>query len=476
MISFGTSGWRAVIADEFTIHNVRRVAQAVADYLFSEQKTFPSKEIIIGYDTRFMSEDFGKVAAEIFAANGFFVSYSNDAVPTPTIACEIIRRKAAGGINITASHNPPQYNGIKFSPSWGGPALPETTRLIEENCRAIENNPNAIKIVAFDDAVKAKKITVRSFKKTYFTRIEQLIDFDAIRRSKLHITADVMHGAARGYLDELLENNRIPHIAINTNRDCLFDGHRPEPNGEHLARLVSMVKSHTRTFGVATDGDADRFGIIDIDGTYIAPNDILAVLLDHLVRTRKWNGVAARSVMTSSFIDAVAQYHGVAMRETPVGFKYIGDILIKEPLIIGGEESAGLTIRGHVPEKDGILAGLLVAEMVAMSKKSVRAIINELSKKVGTFLTARMNYRLSDDAVRGIKTMFANNPPKTIAGNHVAKLVTLDGYKCVFDSGEWVGIRLSGTEPVVRCYIEAHSKKALTVLQHAMQTMIQTQK
>jgi phosphoglucomutase len=468
MIKFGTSGWRAIIADEFTYDAVELVSQAIADYLNSQN--LKSKEIVVGYDTRFMSEDFAVVSSEVLAGNGFTVYYSDTAVPTPTISYEIIRRGASGGINITASHNPHRYNGIKFSPSWGGPALPETTKKIEENCAKLTKND--IKKISFDEAVKSGKIIITSFKNNYLKRIAELVDMKAIKKSKISVAVDLMHGAGIGYLDEILKKHGIKYTALNTNRDCLFGGHHPEPSKDRLKQIISMVKSKKYKIGIATDGDADRFGIIDTDGTYITPNELIAVLLYHLVVTRKWKGVAARSVMTSSFIDAVAKSLGVEVKETPVGFKYIGDILIKEEFIIGGEESGGLSIRKHVPEKDGVLAVLLAVELVAVWKKSIRSIIKDLEKKVGKFITDRVNYKLTEEAMQNLKSRLQNNPPKNIAGRIVKKFINIDGYKFVFDNDEWLGIRLSGTEPVVRCYIEAHSQKSLKELLKAGENLI----
>lgn len=467
-IKFGTSGWRGIIAEDFTKQGVRIVAQAIADYLKASK--VHSREIVVGYDPRFMGEDFAKECSEVLAGNGFLVLYSDKPVPTPVIAYEVIRRKCAGAINITASHNPAQYSGVKFSPAWGGPALPETTKQIEENCKKITDKD--IKKLSFEDGIKAKKIKVVSFKKTYLNRVERLIDFRAIQNSGIKIAVDDMYGAGIGYIEELLDKYHIKYTAINTHRDCLFGGHHPEPSGDHLNELADIVTTKKYKIGLALDGDADRFGIIDSDGAYISPNEIIAVLLDHLVKSRGWKGRTARSVMTTSFVDAVAKMHGVEVNETPVGFKYIGDILVKQGLIIGGEESGGLTIKGHVPEKDGIVACLLVAEMVAMSNKSIRTIINELQKKVGTFITDRVNLRLSEEKMTALKEKLKKNPPIIIAGKKVMDINKTDGYKFIFENGEWVGVRLSGTEPIVRYYIEAHSKASAAKLKKAVHEVV----
>ncbi|MFC1512643.1 phosphoglucomutase/phosphomannomutase family protein [bacterium] len=468
MIEFGTSGWRGIIADDFTMDKVRIVSQAISEYLLSTKPK--SKEVIVGYDTRFMGENFAKTVSGILAGNGFIVSYCPDPVPTPVISYEIVRRKVCGGVNITASHNPYYYSGIKFSPAWGGAALPETTDFIEKKCKKIK--PENIKSLDFADAVKKGKILVRCFRNDYLKRVEQLIDFNVIKRKKLKIALDTMHGAGIGYIETLLEKYNIPYKAVNTNRDCMFGGRYPEPSAQNLELLSSMVKSGKYNIGIALDGDADRFGIIDSDGSYISANEIIAVLVHHLAVSRKWKGNVVRSIMTTSFVDAVAKKYGLKLHETPVGFKYIGDILVKQGLVIGGEESGGLTIKGHIPEKDGIIACLLTAEMMAVSKKSVRSIINDLQKEVGTFFTGRINFRLKQSQIEKLKKRLKKNLPKTLAGIKIKNINTIDGYKFILETDEWAGIRLSGTEPVVRYYVEAHSKNALKKLVKASSEII----
>ena len=462
MIKFGTSGWRDIIAEGFTYEGVRIASQAIADYLKTEK--LDSKHVIVGYDTRFMSEDFAKCSSEVLAGNGFEVHYSITDVPTPVIAYEIIRSKACGGINITASHNPYQYSGLKFSPSWGGPALPETTKQIETNCQSIQQNLSSIKRINFDDGMKQGLIKIADFKDAYFKKIYELIDISAIKKSGLKIAVDVMHGAGRNYLDKILQDNNIPCIVLHKDRDTLFGGHHPEPSVDCLTEAIELVKTKKCDMAIATDGDADRFGIIDAGGSYITANELIAALLYHLVKNRGYKGIAARSVMTSSFIDAVAKKYGIELRETPVGFKFIGDILVKENLVIGGEESGGLTIRNHVPEKDGVLACLLAVEMVAIFGKSIRDIINDIEKEVGEFFTDKKNYRLSEQKMQDLKQSLTANPPKNFGSFKVVKLITLDGYKFVFEDNSWMGIRLSGTEPLVRCYAEASSKQKLELL------------
>jgi alpha-D-glucose phosphate-specific phosphoglucomutase len=461
MITFGTSGWRGVIADEFTYANVAVVTQAIAN-LLKEKKD--KSAIIIGYDTRFMSEDFAKFAVEILAGNGIKVLYCKRNTPTPAIAYDIVHSKLAGGINFTASHNPYKYNGLKYSPGWGGPALPETTQKIEKYCSLI--GPKDIKSIPFDEGVKNKVIELHNPQNAYIKKIKELINFKALKKSKIKVAADVLHGTGAGYLDVLLDDASIRNITINKNRDTMFGGGAPEPNERNLSELIDLVKKESSKLGLSTDGDADRFGIIDSDGTFITPNQIIPVLLYHLNKTRGWTGIVVRSVMTTHLIDKLAAEIGVKIEETPVGFKYIGDIMVNNPdkFIIGGEESGGLTIRGHVPEKDGILACLLMAEAVAMSKKSVKELLRDIKKLTGEVLTARLNFRLTHDEMDNFRETLRTKTPDSIAEMRIQKNVTIDGHKFILDSNNWIGFRLSGTEPVVRVYAESDSQLKLNKL------------
>lgn len=467
-IKFGTSGWRGIISDDFTFENVEIVTQAICDYISTDQRT----QVIVGYDTRFFSEKFAEATAAVIAANGLQALLTQRDTPTPTIAFEILRRKAAGGINFTASHNPAQYNGIKFSPSWGGPALPETTKIIEANCRKYLTRPQLVKRISFIDALKQRKIVMIDARPRYLNRLRDIVDLPAIKKTHLKVAVDVLYGTGRTYLDELLKEAGVKMHLLHNWRDVLFGGRPPEPSYANIPEMVHLVKKEKCDLGLGIDGDADRFGIIDEKGNYIQPGHVIALLLDHLQKTRKWKGVVARSVMTTNFIDAVAQKHGVKLRETPVGFKYIGDILVKEGLIIGGEESGGLTVHGHVPEKDGILACLLVAEMVACRRQPLSRILANLYKEVGIFLFERVNFNVTAERTATLKKILQNNPPARIAGLKVKKLVTLDGFKFILEDGSWVGFRLSGTEPVVRCYVEASNKAELRKLINAGQELV----
>lgn len=465
MIKFGTSGWRGIIADDFTFDNVKIVTQAICNYILNDAKDYKKGAgVIIGYDTRFMSEKFAVASAEVLAGNKIKALLCKRNTPTPVVAFDIIENKLAGGINFTASHNPPEYNGIKFSPSWGGPALPETTEKIEKYCAGITIKD--VKSVSLSEGLKSKIIEYYDPRPAYIKKIKELVNFKALKKSSIKIAVDILHGTGDDYLDTLLSGAGIKLKVINKERDVLFDGHSPEPNEENLKELKSIIKKESYKIGLSVDGDADRFGIIDSDGTFITPNQVIPILLYHLSKTRGWKGFAVRSVMTSHMLDRLAVKLGAEVKETPVGFKYIGELMIENPndFIIGGEESGGLTIRGHVPEKDGILACLLMAEAVAVHKKSLGAILKDINKLTGNIVTSRKNFRLPKETMEKFKETLKKSTPSKIGGMTIKKVITLDGYKFIIDESAWIGFRLSGTEPIVRLYAEASSNDKLKKL------------
>lgn len=460
-IKFGTSGWRGVIADDFTMSRVRVVTQAIADHIISQG--MKDKGMIVAYDTRFMSERFAEEAVRVLATNDIHVYHANRDAPTPAVSFEIIRKKAAGGINFTASHNPPHYNGLKFSPAWGGPALPETTKDIEARANALLEKNCAAPLSLIDAKGKnmAEEVDLR---KAYLDDLKKKIDFDTIRKSKLKVSCDLLYGTGRDYLDTALRDAGCLVTVIHGYRDTMFGGHSPEPSEENLAELSTVMQKGKFDIGLAVDGDADRFGILDTDGAYINPNQVLALVLDYLCRTRGWKGGAARSIATSHLIDAVAKKHGIEVYETGVGFKYIGDLLVQGKIIFGGEESAGMTIKDHVPEKDGIIACLLVAEMVAREKKSVADMLKRLYREVGTILNERVNIRLTE-ANRAQVQSRLNQPLSELGGLRVkGKKTTADGTKYMLEDDSWVLMRASGTEPVVRVYVESSSGEKIKEL------------
>jgi phosphoglucomutase len=459
-IKFGTSGWRAVMAEEFTFANVQRAVGGIARYVASQKPQEGRARVIVGRDPRFLGETFCSMAAEILAAQGIVPLLVAEAAPTPAFAHAVINNKADGVINFTASHNPPEYNGIKFSTPDGCPALPEVTKKIEAE------------IVAGDSAPSAKAASPSAAhatldpKPAYLKRLGEIIDLDVIRKANLRVAFDPMWGAARGYSDELLRSAGLQVATVHDYRDVLFGGHAPEPDDHLLEDLRKKMRETGAQVGIATDGDADRFGIVDSDGTFLQPNYVIALLFDYLVESRGWKNGVAKSVATTNLINALAESHGVELHETPVGFKYIGELIMQDKIAIGGEESAGLSIRHHVPEKDGVLAGLLCCEAVARRGKSLGEQLKALCNQVGSYYPERQNFRLTPE-VKAKFTEKLQSDPREFCGHPVGQVVRTDGLKLVFSDGSWVCYRLSGTEPVVRVYTEARSEKGLEKLSTA---------
>jgi alpha-D-glucose phosphate-specific phosphoglucomutase len=452
-IKFGTSGWRAIVAEDFTFANVRLAVAAIADHVRSRK---PKPTLIVGHDTRFFGEEFSLTAAQILREHGVRVLLCEGATPTPVLAHEIIRVKADGAINFTASHNPAEYQGLKFSGPDGGPALPEVTHDIEARAAKMGSRAPA---KANDNSFET--IDPRD---SYLERLGQLVNFNAMRDAKLSVVTDALHGCGAGYLDRALAAHGVTVQAMRTDRDVLFEGSGPDVSEENLRPLRDAVLAKKAAVGLATDGDADRFGILDSDGSWTQPNHILALLYDYLVETRGWKMPAARSVATSHLMDAVAEHYGATIYQTPVGFKYIGELIQQDKIALGGEESAGLSIRGHIPEKDGILACLLVAEMVAVRGASLAEQLRRLFQRVGReFWPLRTNLHLPEGVklktIARLKTEFT-----TFLGRRVANLDRTDGLKIAFDNRSWVLLRLSGTEPLMRVYTESATPQAASQL------------
>src|SRR6266481_5351039 len=457
-IKFGTSGWRGLIADDFTFANVRLAVRAIAEHL-TEKKKHPT--VLVGYDTRFYSVEFSALAVKILKQQGIRTLLCETFTPTPAVAFEIMRRKLDGAINFTASHNPAQYHGLKFSSADAGPALPEVTKDIEARvAKIIEKDgpfPMSPAVKSHEKDSSTEKVNLRE---NYLKRLEELVRFDTLRKGKSKFVVDALHGCGAGYLDRTLADHGVAAQAMRTDRDCLFDGTGPDVSEENLAPLRKAVVDSKATAGLATDGDADRFGIVDGDGTWIQPNLILALVYDYLVETRKWNMPAARSVATTQMMDAAAKSHGQTVHQTPVGFKYIGQLIREDKIALGGEESAGLTIRGHIPEKDGILACLLVAEMLAARDASISEQIQQLFRKVGrSFAPTRENLHLTDEQ-KSLAIQKSKADASTLLGRKIKSIDRTDGAKFAFEDGSWILLRLSGTEPLLRLYVEAETPAA----------------
>ena len=437
--------------------NVRLVTSAIASVLNEEAA---GGSVIVGYDTRFLSERFAAECATEFAGLGFESYLTTREAPTPTLSHAIRTKGARGGINFTASHNPPQYNGMKFSTADGAPALPEVTKKIEE------------RIAEFQSGRAGKperKVSAEAHafdpREDYLNDLGARVDFAKIASARLKLAYDPLWGTGRGYLDEVLRRHGSQVYTVHDYRDVLFGGHSPEPSEENLDEMRQLVLDKRLSLGVSTDGDADRFGLIDRDGSFVSANHILALVLDYLCETRpEWTGGVARSVATTHLLDRVAKRRGRQVYETPVGFKFIGELVNQDKIILGGEESAGLTVKGHFPEKDGILACLLVIEMVASRGASLGEMLEELFRKDGALYSERVGIKLTPEVKDRLQKRLSSDPPDSIGGRRVAEVNRMDGVKYIFDDGSWILLRMSGTEPVVRCYAETNTKKDLEVL------------
>ncbi len=453
MIKFGTSGWRGIIGEDFTFENVRIATQGIANYLKKSGQR--GTGVVVAYDTRFLSEKFALEAAKILAFNGIQAYLCTRDVPTPCVSFETVRRRALGAINFTASHNPPEYNGLKFSTGNGAPALPEVTKAIEREIHSVQQKNERLDVYE-----KSELIEEIDPKDRYLKELHEKVDADVIRKSGLRIAVDSLFGTSRDYLDYFLLEAGLEVRIIHNFRDPYFGGFSPECNEKNLGELRQIVGNEKFDLGLATDGDADRFGIIDDRNHFVSPNIVLSLLAVYLKRHRQIPGGLARSVATTHLIDSIARKLGVPCFETPVGFKYIGELILEDKIALGGEESAGMSMYRHLPEKDGILACLLVAEMVARTGKRLNELIEDVFEEFGYYYSKRSDMKLTPQLKETLAAKLTN-PPAQIDGLKVKDVNTTDGVKLIFNDQTWLLFRLSGTEPVARIYAEACSPKDL---------------
>jgi len=445
------------MGDEFTFQNVRIVVQAAANYVKSR---FPGQavSVAVNYDTRFLSERFASEAAKILSKNRIHVFLADRDAPSQALAYQIIKRKCQGGINFTASFNPPEYNGLKFNTETGAPALPSVTDRIEEEIESLKKD--------FTSAAyypQTEYITKINLQADYLEYLQTKIDFEAIRRSGIKIGVDLLYGTSREYLDEILEENGIPIEEIHGYVDPYFGGVIPSCTEENLRELKHLVREKKCHLGLATDADGDRFGILDQGGNFIHQNYVLAMLLQYLVAGKGWRGGVARSVTTTHLIDRIARKYDLPLYKTPVGFKYIADLFLQDKIIFGGEESACIAVKDHLPEKDGIFAGLLVAEMVAVSGKSLADIQKALFKEFGGMVGGQRNVPRTPEREKKLREL-SLHPPARLGDRKVEAVETIDGIKIDFADDSWLLLRFSGTEPLIRCYAEAETARELEKL------------
>lgn len=449
-IHFGTDGWRAIIAETFTFDNVRLVTHAAARYMRSQYGT--ARPVVVGYDCRFLADRFAQCAAEALVSQGFTVLMTEGYTPTPIVAYAARAYESAGALMFTASHNPPEYMGVKFIPNYAGPATQEITDAIVATVRELE--------VSGLPAPQAQPGRIETFNpyERYVALLSKAVRFDALTARPLKILYDPMYGAGQGYLDRIYhEKTGLRLDMLHNSFDARFGGQLPEPKAECLPELMARVPAEGYDLGIANDGDADRFGVIDETGRFLGADVVLPLLFRYLYHRRGFRGSVARTIATSTLMDALAAKVGVTVHETKVGFKHIGEVMRREDVIIGGEESGGLSVLGHIPEKDGILGDLLMAEMIAVEGKPLSAIVADLEAEAGIRLFGiNTNLHLDDAQKQGLMdAMRALKPGDAFAGRPIQEIITRDGVKLLFGPSDWVLVRPSGTEPILRLYGES---------------------
>jgi alpha-D-glucose phosphate-specific phosphoglucomutase len=460
-ITFGTDGWRAVIAEDFTFPNVRACAQGVANYL--NRAKLAERGLVIGYDTRFASEDFAASAAEVLAGNKIKVNLCSKTAPTPVISYAVTATDSAGAIIITASHNPGRWNGFKFKDEAGASAPSEVAAEIERNANDALSK-GKVKRLPLADGLNNGLITYFDPDPVYFKQLKRLIDLEAIRRSHLKVIVDSMYGAGIGYFKELLKGGKIEVIEINGERNPSFPGIQPEPIAKNLTKLSNTVTEYKANVGIANDGDADRIGIIDEKGNFLNQHQVFALLALYFLEARGERGAIVETLTDSTMLHILGKQFDVPVYETPVGFKYVAPMMIEKDALIGGEESGGYGFRGHVPERDGILAGLYFLDFIIKTGKTPSQLLDYLFSKVGPHYYDRIDVHISADERQKLTEKLAQSSVSSIAGIKVAKLDTTDGYKYCMTDDAWLLLRFSGTEPLIRVYAEGHSPEQVQKL------------
>lgn len=453
-IKFGTDGWRAVIAHDFTFSNVAKVAQAIADYY----KTQPNKEkgLVVGYDARFLSREFAQEVAEVFAGNGLFVILSSEDLPTQCISSAIEDRGLAGGVVVTASHNPPQFNGIKIRASFGGSAPPETTRKIETFL-----GKSAVRKLSLKEAEKKGLIKREDLIEPYLKRVESFLKRDLIKKARLKIVYDPMFGVGDGFIERLLADSECQIVTIHHKYNPGFGGLTPEPIERNLEDLKVKVREIKANLGVATDGDADRIGVVDDKGRYLTPHQVFSLLLLYLVEERKMKGGVVKTVSLGYQPERIARKFTLSLDEVPVGFKYVCDKMQEKEILLGGEESGGYGFRDYLMERDGILSSLLFVEMITKIGKPLSLILDDMERRFGASFFRRIDFEEAEVNKEKMIKKLSSSAPSTLGGIPLKEIKTIDGVKFVLKDDSWLLIRPSGTEPKVRVYAEASGQARL---------------
>jgi phosphomannomutase len=465
-IHFGTDGWRAVISDTFTFHNLRLVAQAIADAIKSDSWDDGSppglspdpENMVVGFDTRFLSDRYAAEVARVLAGNGYTVHLTQGDAPTPAVSYTVRNLGAIAGVVITASHNAPRYNGVKLKASYGGSALREQCRRVEVYLNDNEERGRGPNLMDYSQARKLGLLQRFNPLPAYYDHLRQLINFDAIADNPPRIAVDSMYGSGRGVIKGILKGTGCEVREIRGEMNPGFGGVHPEPIARYLGSLAGAISTGMGDLGIATDGDGDRIGAMDERGNFVDPHKIMALSMRYLVEERGWRGPAVRTVSTTRMIDRLAKAHDLPVYETPVGFNYIADHMLNEDILIGGEESGGIAFRGHIPEGDGSLMALLLIEMVSTSGASLSELVESLIKEYGPVHYQRTDLRLSQPIAKGKMTRrLLEETPPAIGGEKVVDTLSVDGVKFILADDSWLLIRPSGTEPVLRVYAEGRS-------------------
>lgn len=454
-IKFGTGGWRARIGRGFTSRNTRRVVNAIASYVIKNDMA--DRGIVIGYDNRFLSEEFASLASEVLAANNIKVYLSKDSLPTPLVTFTVLEKKAAGGIMFTASHNPPDYNGIKFETSEGLPAPVEVTNEIQDIANCTESN--RIPWVSIDKAIESGYVMLENFRNEYLDNLEEKIDYKAIKNAALKVCFDPMYGSGTSTLQMALMGARSDVVTIHSRRDPLFGGKSPAPSEEKLNSLIQFMKENNFNIGIAVDGDADRIALIDEMGNYLPANEIMLIVYYYLVGFKGLKGGVVRNLSTSHNIDLLCNHYGQELVEVPVGFKHIANAMKEKDLLVGGESSGGVTFRGHILEKDGVFTAMLILEMLAKTGKTLSEIMEEINTIIGRRYYYNEGSQTLTPSLKVVAERFMQTDPEKIVGKKIYRIDRLDGVKYYLEDGSWILLRMSGTEPLLRIVSEAYSKE-----------------
>lgn len=465
-IKFGTDGWRGVIGDDFTFANVKRIAAAVAAYVTAESE--PAKGLVVGYDTRFLSPECARVVAETLVGAGVRVVLADRPTPTPAVSYAVVARQTSGAIMVTASHNPYRWNGIKFKAPYGGSAAPAIIVRIEHYLHMLDRAAARARAAARSRRVRPAALEIADLVAPYLQGLKGMIHLESIRGSGQRFAIDPMYGAGRGCVARLFDEAEIPHREIHSEHNPLFPGLNPEPIEPHVSDLRRAVLEGHCDAGFAIDGDADRLGAIDRDGTFIDSHKIFSILLRHLVEDRGLRGEVVKTFSTTRMVDKLARKHNLPLHVTPIGFKYICELMLRRDILIGGEESGGIGIKGHLPERDGIMNSLLLAEVMAEKKRTLGELVAELSEEFGPHDYDRVDLEIERPAIQSLMRQLEQRKLESFAGRRITAVDDLDGFKMLFGDSAWLLVRASGTENVLRLYAEAPSRTEVKALLDAM--------